>query len=468
MDETWLDLAMRAADMGALSWDIEHDRLYVSDRAAAILGARAGERTARGGEQVFAFTHPDDLPRVREAILAAARTGEPYKIEHRSFRAGDGAVIWILSAGTPVRGANGKVTRILGVVQDITERKTAEAQRETLVAELDHRVKNVLASVQSMAMQSARKAPSLPVFMKTFAGRLKAMASAHALLTAARWRGADVKHIVTAELGGLSANQTRWEGPEVVLTPRATNALALALHELATNAVKFGALSVEAGRVDVRWVIDAGGGLVLDWVESGGPPVSPPSRQGFGATLLSRVTGRELGGSVRVDYAGPGVRAHMTSSPDVILASPAPALSAADESPPPPVSPPAVDHDPALAGRVAGLKVLIVEDSLLLSLELENGLVEAGATVIGQATNVAEALAMAGPGIDAAVLDANLNGESVIPVAEALRRLNVPFVFATGYGDNALAPTGFDAPIVRKPYNVSQVAAALAEATGRA
>ena len=468
MDETWLDLALRAADMGAISWDIKGDRLYVSERAAAILGATPGEMPARGGEQVFAFTHPDDMERVREAILGAARTGEPYKIEHRSFRVGDGAVIWILSAGTPVRGKNGKVTRILGVVQDITTRKTAEAQRETLVAELDHRVKNVLASVQSMAMQSARKAPSLQVFMKTFAGRLKAMASAHALLTAARWRGADVQHIVAAELGGLSPAQTRWEGPEVVLTPRATNALALALHELATNAVKFGALSVEAGRVDVRWRIGPEGGLDLNWVESGGPPVATPTRQGFGSTLLSRVTGRELGGSARVEFAGPGVRAHFTSSADVILST-RPSLGQAlanREAVPAPPAP--EERDPTLAARIAGLKVLIVEDSLLLSLELENGLVEAGATVIGQATNVAEALALAGPGIDAAVLDANLNGESVVPVAEALRRLNVPFVFATGYGDNALAPTGFDAPIVRKPYNVSQVAAALAEATGRA
>ena len=120
------------------------------------------------------------------------------------------------------------------------------------------------------------------------------------------------------------------------------------------------------------------------------------------------------------------------------------------------------------AAKVQGMRILIVEDSLLLSLALESGLVEAGAVVVGQATDVAEGLVMAAMPMDAAVLDANLNGESVAPVARALEARGIPFIFATGYGDNNASPKGFSAPFIRKPYNVTQVAAALAKVTGRA
>lgn len=122
----------------------------------------------------------------------------------------------------------------------------------------------------------------------------------------------------------------------------------------------------------------------------------------------------------------------------------------------------------ALAAKIKGLRIMIVEDALLLSLELEAGLIEAGAKVVAMAAEVEEALSMLDLPLDAAVLDANLNGQSVAPVAEALRARGVPFIFATGYGDNQSAPQGFDAPTIRKPYDVTQVAAALAEVTGRA
>jgi len=463
----WLDLAMRAAGMSAIAWNIPDDTVYFSARVADTLGGEAGVVAAEGGERLFRNVFADDLPRVRGTVLGAVATGEPYQIEHRAIRPGDGAVIWLLSAGTPVRDASGKVVRLLGVVQEITDRKAAEGQRETLVAELDHRIKNILASVQSMAFQSARKAPSLDAFLKTFAGRLKAMSSAHTLLTTTRWRGAGVQHIVAAELSGQSQGQTRWEGPEITLTPRATNALALALHELAANAVKFGALSTDAGRVDVNWRLKGDGGLALVWTESGGPLVSPPTRQGFGSTLLEKVTGRELGGEVRVEFLATGVRAILTSDATVII--PPQDEPAATEAAPDATIAGASTGDIARAHakKVVGLKVLIVEDSLLLSLELENGLTEAGAVVVGQAADVAEALAMLKTPIDVAVLDANLNGESVAPVAEALTGMGVPFIFATGYGDNQAAPQGFDAPFIRKPYDVTQVAAALAEVTGR-
>jgi two-component sensor histidine kinase len=361
------------------------------------------------------------------------------------------------------------------LAQDIlTDTWTAreEEQREASLGELDHRVKNVLAAVQSMAAQSARKTVSLDSFLKTFEGRLKAMAAAHELLTATRWRGAAIGDLATAELSGLAAGQARWEGPEFFLSPRAANALSLALHELATNAVKYGALSVETGRVQVIWRELADGGFVLDWKETGGPSVVPPTRHGFGATLLEQVTGRELGGEAVVEFPPDGARVRITADAQARVRRPPDlAVAAAPVAEPePPIAETltgaslgGLDGD---GGGVAGLRLLIVEDAVLLAVELEEGLQEAGAHVVGSAADLEEALGMLSLEIDAAVLDANLNGKSVAPVAEALKARGTPFVFATGYGD-AAAPAGFDAPIVRKPYNVHQIIRALSEVTGR-
>ena len=468
-DRAWFELALWVSKMGVFDLDLVNNTIYVSEQSARGFGAQPGLRQLTGLDELFTPVHPDDLETVRVAVSEAVHGAKPYRVEHRIIRPTDGKVAWVMTAGTPLTNQAGKVVRIVGVTQDITDQRAAETQRETLVAELDHRVKNVLASVQSLALQSARKAPSIDTFLKTFAGRLKAMASAHTLLTATRWRGAAIQHIVNAELGGLAPGQTRWEGPEILLTARATNALALALHELASNAVKYGALSSDFGRVDVSWRTTEDGGFRLHWVESGGPLVVSPQREGFGSTLLQKVTGRELGGEVVVDYLATGVRAILASDSAAIATAAASPPVVASAAPEPTVTGASRgDTGVCRAAKIQGLRVLIVEDSLLLSLELESGLTEAGAVVIGQAADVAEGLSMATLPMDAAVLDANLNGESVAPVAKALEALGVPFIFATGYGDNTAAPQGFAAPLIRKPYDVTQVAAALAEVTGRA
>ena len=391
------------------------------------------------------------------------------------LRADDGQVLGFLCLGDPApRASLSPAERLVlediaAMAADVAAIEQEQDHRETRVAELDHRVKNVLASVQSLALQSARRAASLDGFLKTFTGRLKAMASAHQLLTATRWRGADMRNIAAAELGGLAPGQTRWEGPDLLLTPKAASALSLALHELATNAIKFGALSVEAGRVDVHWRERADGGLELEWTESEGPVVPTPARFGFGSTLLEKVTGRELGGSVKIDYRREGVRAVLTASASALAPRTGDPEAAPKAEPPAPVQGASVGAaNLGHAPRINGLRLLIVEDALLLTLELESGLQEAGAQIMGSAADLEEAMRMVDLPLDAAVLDANLNGVSVLPVAEALAARGVPFVFATGYGDSKMAPQGFGAPIIRKPYDVTQVAAALAEITGKA
>jgi CheY-like chemotaxis protein len=232
----------------------------------------------------------------------------------------------------------------------------------------------------------------------------------------------------------------------------------LALHELATNAIKYGALSVEGGRVLLDWRKRPDGGFALDWQETGGPAVSPPTRTGFGAVLLDRVTGRELGGVGKVTYEKSGVKVHLTA---------ARAALADDTTAQQPPAPSGVSTGPATGhGGVEGLRLLIVEDATLLALELEAGLVEAGATIVGAAGDVDEAMVLAEAPLDAAVLDVNLGGRLVTPVAERLQARGIPFVFATGYGERG-APGGFGAPIVRKPYNIHQIVRAVAEAVGR-
>ena len=341
----------------------------------------------------------------------------------------------------------------------------AEAERNALVAEIDHRVRNVLAAVQSMASQSARRAGSLDGFLKAFGGRLKAMASAHELLTATRGRGASIHDLATGALSTLAPGQTRWEGPDLFLTSRAASALSLALHELAVNAVKHGALSSDTGRVAVRWRATEEGGFNLEWTESGGPQTPGPAQKGFGMVLLEDVAARELEGEVQIDLRASGLRAKLTAGP-ASLAEMGPA-SPKLERPKPEAAPPPPGPAAGRAGRIAGMRVIIVEDAILLAMELEAGLQEAGVEVVGSAALVDEAMELVDTPMDAAVLDCNLNGESVIPVAEALAARGVPFLFATGYGESRGAPEGFDAPIIRKPYDVAQITAALADITGR-
>jgi PAS domain S-box-containing protein len=462
------DLALTAAAVGEYEWDVGLDEWVVSPRMAALTGLAAGVAPARSGLALYDDVHPDDVDIVREALIDHLRRDGRFDIRFRFVRPDDGRLVWLNSTAVALNGALGEFVKVVGVVRDISAEKEEAAQREGLVAELDHRVKNVLASVQSLAAQSARRTVSLEAFLKTFFGRLEAMAAAHTLLTATRWRGAEIGHVAAAELGGLAQGQARWEGPDIVLSPRATHALTLALHELGANAVKYGALSSETGRIEVTWKAAPSGGFELVWTERNGPIVTPPTRRGFGSTLLERVTGRELGGAARLDFRPEGLRAVLSAGVSALAAKPDAELSDA--------GPDAADADEALTGAshgglteadIRGVRVLIVEDAVLLALELEAGLIECGASVVATAADIGEAKRMLDLDFDAAVLDANLNGASVTPVAEALANRGVPFIFATGYGEANAAPAGFGVPVVRKPYNVRQIATALVEAIGR-
>ncbi len=193
------------------------------------------------------------------------------------------------------------------------ERRAADARQDLLIHELNHRVKNTLATVQSMARQTARSAATLADFTGSFEARLLAMSQTHNVLTANHWEGAGLRGILSAELepyAGGRPDRIRLDGPPVPSRPAGGPALGMAIHELATNAAKYGALSVETGQVAVDWEVawQAGAGLLsLRWRESGGPAVAPPARTGFGTRLIRTSLERELAGAVRLDYAASGL-----------------------------------------------------------------------------------------------------------------------------------------------------------------
>lgn len=212
-------------------------------------------------------------------------------------------------SGKPVFDAEGRFLGYRGTGTDVTERVRAAAQRELMMGELDHRVKNMLAVVKAIVEQTARNASSLEAFREDLDGRLRALADTHDLLRGARWQGASLNGLVARALSPHLGPENRVrieEGPEVLLPPSAVSAFAMALHELATNAVKHGALSRPEGRIDVSWRL-ADGELIFLWRERGGPRVEPPRRKGFGRQVVEQGLAYELQARVRVEFPPEGL-----------------------------------------------------------------------------------------------------------------------------------------------------------------
>lgn len=254
----------------------------------------------------------DDRPHVRTAIDAAIGARKPFELEHRVIRA-DGTVGWTSSRATPIFDERGRIIEWFGAAVDITVRKRAEEHEQLLIHELNHRVKNTLATVQALAMQTFRQGAGSHVAFDTFEARLQALSAAHDVLTREKWKGADIRDIVDRALAAWSrgaASRVELKGPALRLRPEAALALALALHELATNASKYGALSNAVGVVDIRWSTSGRGdapAFRLEWQERDGPPVKAPARTGFGARLIEQGLAQDLGGSARLTFAEAGV-----------------------------------------------------------------------------------------------------------------------------------------------------------------
>jgi two-component sensor histidine kinase len=348
----------------------------------------------------------------------------------------------------------------LSVYIDVLARRRAEEAQALLTDELNHRVKNILGTIEAMIGFSAAEASSAEELAQTLTGRIMAMARTHDLLTDGRWKGADLGDLLEEEVRPYAvADRVRAHGEPLPLSPRAALSLSLILHELATNAVKHGSLGRPEGRVDVSWSCrsdDRSPTLVLIWQESGGPTVPPPTRHGFGTTLIERATARDLGGTARLLFDAAGLRCE--------LEFPLARVSSKVAATAPRAAAPAGAEHRAGDRALAGARVLVVEDELLLTIAVESILERVGAEPVGPATTVTEALALArGESLDAAVLDVNIAGEAVFPVADLLEERGVPFVFATGYAtDTAIPPRHRGVPRLAKPYRQDRLFQALA------
>ena len=315
--EEQLRTAAEAAQFGAHEYDVPHDRALRSPQFLKILGADAADAAATF-ETGLDFVHPDDRDSTRQRkqqILVSA--GDHYQLEYR-IRRRDGQVRWVMDRGQVIRDAGGKPLRVIGVVLDITEIKEAELRQYLLFDELNHRVKNTLAIVQALALQTLRTQPDPQQFAEAFSDRLGSLARAHSLLTNDSWRGAPLQDLVTTALEAFidEGRPVEIGGDAVMIPPTGTITLSLMLHELATNAAKYGALSVAEGRLAIRWsATDTGSSIAVDlhWREDNGPPVSPPTKRGFGTRLLAS-SARQLGAEFEVDYAVQGLRCRLRFS----------------------------------------------------------------------------------------------------------------------------------------------------------
>ncbi|MBA1155379.1 PAS domain-containing sensor histidine kinase [Microvirga mediterraneensis] len=256
--------------------------------------------------------HPEDRDWSGRVFREANAKREAFRLEYRLRRV-DGTYRWAIDAAAPRFGEDGAFLGYVGSVLDITDRKQVEEHRELLINELNHRVKNTLTIVQSMAAQSLRQLDheSRPKF-QAFEDRLFALARAHDVLTRENWEGAELREIIDEVVEPYLRQKTSHfdiQGPRVRLIPRTALAIAMAIHELATNAAKYGALSVPSGCVVITWTLTPGAAprLVLRWREHNGPPVTAPTRRGFGTRLIERSLSTDLGGDVQLIYDPSGV-----------------------------------------------------------------------------------------------------------------------------------------------------------------
>ena len=310
-----LEMATEAANLGVWEWRQGDEAMIVSPRARAIWGF--GEDTPVTSDGVEAATHPEDrqalVDRLDRAFDPSLRETGPH--EYRVVWP-DGRVRWVRGQAEAVfvEGDEGPaVARYVGTVEDITERKEDEERLQLMAGEIDHRANNLLALVQ--AMVSLATDGDAAALKASLTGRLAALSRSHQLLARGRWEGADLASLVREELSPYDterAGRVIIAGPRHALNPAAAQALAMALHELATNAAKHGALSLPEGSVGVIWRIEREVGLIVDWSESGGPPVTAPTRRGFGGQLLARALGGAMGGKVKMNWAREGLRCRMT------------------------------------------------------------------------------------------------------------------------------------------------------------
>jgi PAS domain S-box-containing protein len=434
-------LALVAGQMGSWDWDRATGDCLWDDGQYRIFGVDP-KRFAVTPENVRALIHPEDWEKMQLALEQLFRDHQPVQIEFRVKRPSD-EMRWCLGTAAPSINESGTVIRVSGVTVDITDRKEAEERQALLAREVDHRAKNALALVQSIIRLT--RAGSVAEYTKAVEGRIRALSRAHTVLSQSRWQGAELRGLVEEELAPYRTNEGSKivaTGPNVLLQPAAAQSLALALHELVTNAAKYGALSSMAGQVQLDWQLD-GTTLRLEWIESGGPPATSPSSPGFGTRIIIASIEGQLAGHAAFDWRPTGLHCALL-------------VPRGDNmTPTNGIGRPSSDADNDTAQReiaIAGNRIMIVEDEALVAIALRDSLHEMGFSVVGPFSRISEAMiAFKKTDVNGAVLDINLGGDLIYPLADVLAAENVPFIFVTGYGAEGIDRRFSNVPVLQKP-----------------
>ncbi len=339
---------------------------------------------------------------------------------------------------------------------NIRDQIRSKEQQELLIAELNHRVRNILNLIKSLIAQSADGQSDIVSFTNVIGGRVHALARAHDQITRENWSPASLHDLIQTETAaylGAKRDRVVMVGPDAMLHPHAYSTVALVIHELLTNSAKYGALADSTGTVTVTLERQSDGQLQIGWQETGGPPVARPTRRGFGTTIIERSIPYELNGTSEIDYDPAGVRASFLLPSESIDRFANRRVEHVAETP------------PAAVPAVQMGKVLIVEDNMIIALDAESYLVDLGAEAVVTTSSNGQAIrAMEETVFDFALLDVNLGMETSTPVASRLARDGIPFVFATGYGEiRDLTELFPGVPVVQKPYDRDTLVRAIAK-----
>ncbi len=440
-----------------LAWDIEDGIIMWNKGCEELYGFARAEVLGARSHDVLGTRHPMTTEAFERMLVEQGSwTGELRHV------AKNGAEVWVDSRHELLQIGDRRV--ILETNRDITERRRADALRNLLMAELNHRVKNTLAIVQAIASQTARSAAGKAEFVASFTGRIESLAAAHNVLTDASWSGASLRELLASEIAVTAGENDRisLEGEDVFLSSQVALQLTLIIHELATNALRHGSLSRPQGRVSIDWRVsdDANGDrkLHLTWRETGGPAVAPPASRGFGTMLIER-SGRlpHLDASLTFEAAGVvcRVQADIAEAPHGEAAYFNPGRGRQT----------ATDRVDGARSRLAGggeRRVLIIEDEPLLATEVEAALSGAGFVSLGPAASVDAAMAaIADLLFDAAVVDRTLLGKTADPIMVELDRRRIPYVLLTGMGPPEQVAPSPTVPVIMKPFDAASLVTAL-------
>jgi len=443
-------LALAAGQMGSWEWNVARGSTAWDQGQCEIFGVDPSTFVPTV-DSVRPLIKPGDFELLERAFRKLSKNANTFQTEFRVQRP-NGDVRWCTGTAIANFDEQGRLIWLSGVTADITERKRAEERQILLAEEVDHRARNVVAVVQSIMRLT--RADTIDDYIGALDGRIGALSNAHRLLASSRWEGADLNRLVDEEFAPYRAGgkeRVSVRGPVVVLPPATAQTIALALHELATNAAKYGALSKEAGHVDLTWRL-SDGRLELSWKESDGPQIVPPNRRGYGSRAIVAGIERQLGGIVNFDWKTNGLHCTLSVPHDPNKES----LRRVQIELSHTESAPSQDADPN------DKRVLLVEDEPLVSMMLADMLAAFGHKVDGPYNRFSDAmLAAKSNNLQAGILDVNLGGEKTYAVADILTNRKIPFAFVTGYGPDTIVSEFSHAPVLQKPIEAAKLHALL-------